>query len=123
MPLEYQLVFLGTGKLIPANDPAVAQAKKLLEKAAALYGQPQKEIVDWAVKGNEVLEKNGIKESPLEVLEASVLANDGSLPISGDYKSLVTSYVTIRVNGMTRAGGIVSLREFLHNIAKTYDGK
>lgn len=112
MPIEYQLVFLSVGKKIPANDPSVEKTKQLLENASALYGQTQKEIADIAVKANGALGDKGIKESPIEILEATALAN-GWLPMKGEYQTLTVTYMTMRVQGMTRAEAIVGLRNFL----------
>lgn len=119
MPIEYQLAYLSAGKQIPANDPSVSEAKRLLEKAAMQYEQPPREIFDWAVKSSGALETYEIKESPLEVLEATVLVNDGSLPMAGQYRQLVVAYGKIRSNGMSRAEAIVGLRDLLKGIAKT----
>ena len=119
MPIEYQLAFLSAGKQVSENDPSVINAKKLLDKASVLYEQPQKDIANFAVKANGVLEKDGIKESPIEVLEATVLANDGSLPMKGEYEKLVIFYLTVREKGMSRAEAIVGLRDMFKVVASS----
>jgi hypothetical protein len=120
LSIENQFAYMNEGKWLQANDPAVAKAKILLDRASEQYGQPQKEIADYAFRTSEVMKKEGIEESPMNVLQATVLlANDRSVPLQGYYKIVLSQYMSLREKGSTSEEAVASLRAFFRGIAST----
>lgn len=111
-PTAYKLAVIDEGFGIPENHPTVLRIQSLLRQLSSIYGEDETVISDATAGGQVMLEKDGIRESILSLVEA---ANRFSSlkKLKVKYPEAMTMYVTLRIKGMSRQEAIEAVQGIL----------
>jgi hypothetical protein len=121
--LEETCVFLNTEPYAKDIDPVkVNRFRFLLDKLQARHTETRKQIGDLTSQAQGALKDYGVRETLQEIMESMNQVKADPRQGKGSYKELVTSYVTVRADGMTRSDAVKGLNQFFTGIAKTKRG-
>ena len=90
--LAYRLASIAARADLAADDPLVAKASGLLERAATAFGEPREQIANLAMRGLRLLHDRAA--TPLDILEGTLAA-----PPGGTFSGALGRYVTLRNRG------------------------
>lgn len=100
--LAYSLAKVAARDDLAADDPLVARASNLLERAAAAFGEPRERIANLAMRGLRLLHDRSA--TPLDILEATLAA-----PPGGGFSEALSRYVTLRNRGKSHGETLVEM--------------
>lgn len=109
--LEYVLAILDAGQPIERADLRVARCKSLLKQLDETYVENPKEITNMTVGGRDLLEKEGIKQSLLPMMEAMNTLFIGHKGFK--YSEYLGAYITLRNKGQKHDEAISSLKALI----------
>lgn len=113
--LEYQLATINAGRYISSDHITVARFRSLLNQLSFTYVENKQQIADMSVKATELLKKEGVEESLLNIMEglnqlfASKIENQ-------KYAEYAAAYVTLRSKGQSHSQAIKSLKALLRGL-------
>ncbi len=114
-PMERQLAFLdmpgGAGK---SFDLLVARFRSLLDQLIEKHSSENDyDIGNWTVQIQQAMEKNGIEESSLNIMEGVNSLNPGPRRPLPTYKECATAYAALRVQGKSRRAAVAILPGYI----------
>ena len=113
--LEYKLAVLDAGRSVPKDHITVARFRSLLKQLSDTYVENRMEIADATVTAQNLLRKDGIKESLLDIMEG--MNQLFSKPIKNQkYIEYAAAYVTLRENGQSHSEAIRGLKALLKSM-------
>jgi hypothetical protein len=125
-PPEKQLAFLDN----PNSDwyhldpMVVARFKSLLGQLSHEYNATPKDIANWTVKAQGVLEEEGIPETLLSIMEAVNRIAVGLGPdFNATYHDMAVAYITLRIKGFSGQEAIDGIHELYMGIIATKPSK
>ena len=66
--LEYQLATINAAGYVSRDDITVARFRSLLDQLSTTYIENKQQIADMSVKAQQLLKKEGVKESLLNIM-------------------------------------------------------
>lgn len=95
---EYMLASLDAGHPLPADDSSVKSYAEALDSLEEKCGDSRSRLGDMAVRGKQLLEEEGVEESPLSVLRNVRLSMPDSFS-QAECADIYGTYVFLRTNG------------------------
>lgn len=108
MPVEQMFATVAAGKAISADDPAVARAKQLIDRAANSFAISRIDVADQAFYSYKIAAKEGIDASAEQILEAVTLAHVPGAKM--DFAEYCAMYLTLRKAGHPHAETMMGLK-------------
>ena len=116
--LEYKLASLDNGGPVRAGDVSVARFKSLLRQLSETYVEDKEQIANMTVRIQQVLTKDGVKESLRNIMEGMNRVFDG--PNSGQkYGEYGAAYAVLRIKGQSHREAVEGMRE-LASLGKSW---
>lgn len=100
--LAYRLATIAARSDLAMDDPLVAKAADLLERAATAFGEPREQVVNLTMRGLRLLHDRAA--TPLDILEAALAA-----PPGGSFSGALSRYVTLRNRGKSHAETLTAM--------------
>ena len=116
--LEEKLSFINSPDSVSEDASRVKRIRSLLNTLSERHHTSKKAIGDWTVKAQGVMEKEGIKENIVDIMEDLNRVHPERSVGKMDFGDLATSYVKLRLDGMSRNDATVGLTQFLQGMAK-----
>lgn len=114
-PIEYKLAVIDAGGFVPKDHITVARFRSLLNQLSKTYLEDKQQIADMTVTAQNLLRKEGIKESLLNIMEG--LNRLFSKPlVNQKYAEYAASYVTLREKGYSHSKAIQGLKAILESM-------
>lgn len=113
-PIEQQFIIASAGHYVPAEDPSVARAKELIDRASATYGLAKDQVADQAYTAYKIAREDGISVTAMEVLEAATLVHVKDS--GGTFASSCAMYITIRKSGTAHAEAMMGLKGLITTV-------
>ena len=113
--LEYQLASINAGGYVSEDHITVARFRSLLNQLSSAYIENKQQIADMSVTAQQLLKKEGVAESILNIMEgmnqlfASRIENQ-------KYAEYAAAYVTLRSKGQSHSQAIRGLRAILQGL-------
>jgi hypothetical protein len=115
-PLEQKLAILNVPGVVPKSpDPhIVARFRSLLDQLVQKHpSENEYDIGGYTFTMQMVMEKSGIEESLLNIMEGVNSLNQGSGHRLPTYKDCATVYVTLRVQGKSHRAAVAVLPGYI----------
>ncbi len=112
-PTAYQLATLNAHHNIAANDITVARFDSLLKQLSVGYHESQEKIANVSVVLLELMAKDGIKETLLNVMEGMNLANLYRYGTNYSYIDCCGAYSVLRNAGYTHNDAVACVFDYL----------
>lgn len=113
--LEYQLATINAHGYIPQDHTTVMRFRSLLDQLSTTYIESKQQIADMTIMARELLKKDGIEESPLNIMEGMNQLFSTKIE-NQKYAEYVSAYVALRSKGRTHTDAILGLQEVLHRM-------
>lgn len=113
--LEHQLATINAGGYVAKDDITVARFRSLLEQLSSTYVEDKQEIADASVTAKQLLKKDGVAESLLNIMEglnqlfATKIENQ-------KYIESAAAYVTLRNKGQSHSEALRGLQAILRGL-------
>lgn len=113
--LEHQLATIDAGGHVAKDDITVARFRSLLEQLSSMYVEDKQEIADASVTAQQLLKKDGVAESLLNIMEglnqlfATQIENQ-------KYFEYAAAYVTLRNKGQSHSEALRGLQAILRGL-------
>jgi hypothetical protein len=113
--LEYKLATINARGYVSKNHITVGRFRSLLAQLSSTYVENKQQIADMSVTAQEMLEKDGIEESLLNIMEglnqlfATRIENQ-------KYAEYAAAYVTLRSKGQSHSQAISGLKAILEGL-------
>lgn len=113
--LEYKLATINARGYVSKNHITVARFRSLLDQLSSTYVENKQQIADMSVTAQDLLEKDGIEESLLNIMEglnqlfATRIENQ-------KYAEYAAAYVTLRSKGQSHSQAIRGLQAILRSL-------
>lgn len=103
--LEYQLATINSGSYVPKDHVTVARFRSLLEQLSETFVENRQQIADMSVTARQLLKKNGIEESLINIMEG--LNTIFSIRVDNQkYSEYAAAYVTLRDKGQSHSEAV-----------------
>lgn len=114
-PIEYELAVINAKGFVPKDHITVARFRSLLDQLTTTFVENRQQIADMTVKAQELLKKEGVQETLLNMMEGM---NQLFLtPIANQrYAEYAAAYVTLRQKGDAHAVAIRGLQGILRGV-------
>jgi hypothetical protein len=114
-PLEYQLASLNAKSMVASDHITVARFRSLLIQLDAFYVENQQDIGDMSVKAQQIMKKDGIDESLLNIMEG--LNQVFVTKVENQrYAEYAAAYVTLRNSGQSHRQAISGLQGLMRRL-------
>lgn len=110
--LEYKLATINAGTYVSENDITVARFRSLLNQLSSTYVEDRLTIAEMSVKAQQLLKREGIEESLLNIMEGMNQLLAGRLE-NQRYAEYVSMYVVLRTKGQSHSEAIRGLQGIL----------
>ena len=110
--LAYKLATIEKNGYIKEHDLKVKRFNYLLSELDNKYLDSKQEIADKTVKGKEILEEKGVKESMIKMMEGMNILNDPNDTYK-KYDEYLTIYIILRKDLQSHDETINSMKESL----------
>ena len=113
--LEYQLATINAGGYVSRDHITVARFRSLLGQLSSTYVENKQQIADMSVKAQQLLRKDGVEESLLNIMEgmnqifASRIENQ-------KYAEYAAAYVSLRSKGQSHPEAIRGVQAILRGL-------
>lgn len=113
--LEYKLATINARGYVSRDHITVARFRSLLGQLSSAYVENKEQIADMSVTAQEMLRKDGIEESLLNIMEglnqlfATRIENQ-------KYAEYAAAYVTLRSKGQSHSQAIRGLQAILRSL-------
>ncbi len=112
--LGYKLAIIEkNGGYVTENDMLVKRFNSLLKLLDGKYVGGKQQIADGTVKASQLLEKNGIHESMINIMEGMNKIYDLNNPYP-KYNTYLPCYVIFRINGYNHEESLSLLQESIN---------
>lgn len=118
-PIEFKFASIAAGHLVAENDPSVAKAKILLDKASVKFQTPQTAIADMVVAVKNIADKDGLSFNVYQVLEAMPVMESRNTSSADRFASLISYYMAARSGGQNHTEAVAGVRG-LSQIAESF---
>lgn len=114
--LEYQLATINSGSYVPKDHVTVARFRSLLEQLSETFVENRQQIADMSVTARQLLKKNGIEESLINIMEG--LNTIFSIRVDNQkYSEYAAAYVTLRDKGQSHSEAVRGLTEIVRALS------
>jgi len=110
--IEHKLASIDAKFQVPKNHITIGRFRSLLRQLSNTFVESKQEISDMTVIGQNLLRKEGIKESLLNIMEG--MNQLFSTPSQNQkYSEYISAYVVLRAEGQTHSDAILDLKAVL----------
>ena len=114
-PLEYKLATINAGGYVSKDHITVARFRSLLNQLSSAYVEDKQQIADMSVTVLDLLKKDGIEESLLNIMEGlnQLFATRVENQRYAEYAAM---YATLRNKGQSHSQAIGGLQAILRSL-------
>ncbi len=120
--IEFKFASISAGHLVAENDPSVAEAKVLLDKASAKFQTSKTAIADMVVTVKNIADKDGLSFNIYQVLEAMPVMESKDISSADRFASLISYYMAARSGGQNHTEAVAGVRG-LSQLAESFAKK
>jgi hypothetical protein len=113
--LEYQLATINAGGYVSRNHITVARFRSLLSQLSSTYIEKEQQIADMSVKAQQLLRKDGVAESLLNIMEGMNQIFTRKIE-NQKYAEYIAAYITLRSKGQSHTEAVRGLQGLLRGL-------
>ncbi len=113
--LEYKLATINAGGYVSKDNITVARFRSLLRQLELTFIENKQQIADMSVTAQNLLKKDGINESLLNIMEAMNQLFSRKIE-NQKYAEYASAYVTLRSKGQTHSQATRGLQAILRSM-------
>ena len=113
--LEYKLATINAGGYVSKDHITVARFRSLLNQLSATFLENKKQIADMSVTAQNLLRKEGVDESLLNIMEGMNQLFSRKIE-NQKYAEYAAAYVTLRGKGQSHMEALRGLQAILRSL-------